>query len=260
MADIIVYAKVRVSRAAVRSALSHIPEVALAGGATANVMMTRCGLTALGRIRKAFIAKAQGGTDEAGDRWEPLKPETIAYSRRHRKKAGNPRDSQLFSRAKRLPWVPKAGVRAGYAPSYALTTKQNSRWWDLYRQGLAMFKGDKGSAARRAWAISKREGATTLIAQYGGTQVDILRDTGLLLNSLSPGTYSSEQIFRVLPGEVIVGTNRKAAVFHHEGRGHNPQRRLWPEPAKWPSEWWLDIAEQGRAGLIDIAVSLIRSL
>ena len=259
MADIVIY--VRANRAAVRAAISRVPQEARSGGAVANAMMVRCGMTALGHIKDAFIVKSRGGTDECGERWAPLKPETIAYSRRHRKKPGSPKDSQLFSRAKRLPWVPKQSIRAGYAPSYALTTKQRDRWWELYRQGLAMFKGDKGSAARRAWAISKREGATTIIAQYGNAQVDILRDTGLLLNSLSPGVASAEQIFRVLPGEVVVGTNRKWAGTHHRGLpGKIPQRRLWAEPNKWSSNWWLDIAEQGRAGLIDLAILLVRSI
>ena len=249
---------VRATRAAVVSALMGVPREAVSGGPIANAMMVRCGLAALGRIRHAFVVKAGGGTDEAGDRWKPLKPETIAYSRRHRKKSGDPRQSQVFSRAKKLPWVPRPNVRAGYAPSYALTSRQRDRWWDVYRQGLAMFRGDKGHAARRAWVILKGEGATTLIAQYGNAKVDILRDTGLLLNSLSPGTTVAQQVFRVRPGEVIVGTNRKGAKGHHEGiPGRLPQRRLWPEPSRWPSNWWGDIQEQSQAGLLDIAVFLI---
>ena len=57
----------------------------------------------------------------------------------------------------------------------------------------------------------------TLLMKYGGRQVDILRDTGLLLNSLSPGVVSAEQVFKVAPGTVIVGTNRKWAYCHHYG-------------------------------------------
>lgn len=257
MAEQVIY--VRASAEAVTEAVRSIPSEARAGGVIANAMMVRCGMVALGRIRTAFIAKARGGMDEAGDSWKPLKPSTIAYSRRHRKKPGSLSESQVFSRAKKLPWIPKASVRAGHAPSYALTKKQRDRWWDVYRRGLAMFKGDKGHAARRAWFILKSEGATTLIAQYGGAQVDILRDTGLLLSSLSPGVKSAEQVFRVEPGEVIVGTNRKWAAVHHRGiPGRLPQRRLWPEPGRWPSSWWQDIAEQARQGLIDLAIYLIK--
>jgi hypothetical protein len=259
MGEVVVY--VRANRAAVRRAVAAIPTVALRGGSVARAMMVRCGMTLLGRIRRAFITKARGGVDEAGDSWKPLKPSTIAYSRRHKKKPGNPRVlGPVFSQAKRPPWVPKKTVRAGYAPSYALTTKQRDRWWDLYRRGLAMYRGDKSHAASRAWYILKSEGATTLIEQYGGTKVDILRDTGLLLNSLSPGVNSSVQVFRVLPGEVIVGTNRKWAGTHHRGNPKRglPQRRLWPEVRRWPSVWWIDILEQCKQGLVDITIQLAK--
>ena len=248
----------RASAASVTTTVSRAASEVRSGGTALNAAMVRVGLALLGRIRAAFVVKARGGTDEAGDRWAPLSPRTIAYSRRHRKKAGDPGASRVFSRAKRLPWVPAAGVRAGYAPSYALTDKQRDRWWEVYRQGLAMFGGNKGAAAKRAWSILKREGATTLIAQYGSAQVEILRDTGLLLSSLSPGATVPEQVFRTGPGEVVVGTNRRGAAAHHRGiPGRLPQRRLWPEPRTWPTSWWLDIAEQATLGLAAVIVQSI---
>ncbi len=241
-AEQVVY--VRTTRAAIRAAVAAIPEAALGmhGAKTAaDAMMTRMGMVALGRIKKAFITKSRGGTDEAGDRWKPLSPYTIAYGRRH-------------------PGLPAPSKRAAARPSYALTAKQRTRWWSLYSQGLAMYKGDKGRAARRAWSILRAAGATTLFDKYAHTQVDILRDTGLLLNSLSPGVPSGEQVFRLGRGEVIVGTNRKWARVHHEGsrNGRIPQRRLWPNPIRWPASWYTDILEQARAGLADIAVLLIK--
>jgi len=124
--------------------------------------MTRCGLVALGLIKRAFITKSRGGTDEAGESWPP-----------------------------------------------------------------------KSRRTKRA--------------------------TGLLLNSLSPGVASAEQVFRIGHGEVIVGTNRKGAAAQHNGvPGRLPQRRLWPEPSKWPASWWRDIMEQVRTGLVDIAMQLIK--
>src|SRR4051812_8200366 len=134
----------KASRHKLRQALAKIPAVACAGGATADAMMVRCGMALLGRIKQAFIIKARGGTDDAGESWKPLSPKTIAYNRRH-------------------PGVPKPSIRAKSAPSWALTDKQRERWWNLYRHGLAMFKGDQGSAARRAWGILKGEGAETLL-------------------------------------------------------------------------------------------------
>ncbi len=232
MTQTIVHA--RVSRAAVRQAIARIPQESR--GAAANVILTRCGLAALGRIRQAFITKARGGTDEAGDSWKPLSPKTIAYSRRGRSKTEKGRESR---------------------PSQALNTQQQERWWDLYRQGLAIYKGDKGSAAKRAWGILKKEGATTLFDKYGHRQVEILRDTGLLLNSLSPGNAGN--ILHVGNGNVVVGTSVKYAKYHHEGiPGRLPQRRLFPPPSKWPASWWADITEQAKQGLIDVTVQLIR--
>ncbi len=241
MAETVIY--VRASREAIRRAILRIPQEARAGGTLADSMMTRCGLALLGRIKQAFIVKARGGTDEAGDKWVPLSPYTIAYKRRH-------------------PGVPPASVRAVSRPSWMLTNKQRDRWWEMYRRALRMYKGDKSHAARRAWFILKSEGAETLFDKYGNTQVEILRDTGLLLNSLSPGVTSDADVFRVLPGEVIVGTNRKGAAEHHSGvpSRNLPQRRLWPDPKKWPSSWWLDILEQVKQGLVDIAIQLFRGV
>lgn len=180
MAENVVY--IRATRAAVRQAIAKIPAAAMGdhgAKAAADALMTRCGLVAKSRIYRAFITKSRGGTDEAGERWEPLAPSTIAR-RRHGKVRSN--------------------------------------------------------------------------------SVDILRDTGLLLNTFSPGIESALSVFRIGRGEVIVGTNRKWAGVHHEGSkdGRIPQRRLWPEPRNWPASWWIDITEQARAGLVDIAEFLIK--
>lgn len=207
-------------------------------------MQTRIGLTLLSHIKDAFITKARGGTDESGLSWPPLKKSTIAYSRRH-------------------PGVPPAKQRAAFRPSWMLTEKQRERWWTLYRMGLARTRGDKNKAAAYAWAAIKREGAKTLLGVYGNTSVEILRDTGLLLNSLSPGVNPGSvdhQIFDVTPGECIVGTNRKGAAAHHNGiPGRLPQRKLWPDPANWPASWNEDINQQASEGLIDILTYLLRT-
>jgi phage gpG-like protein len=219
-------------------AMHRIPQVARAGGPAADAMMVRIGQSILGHIKRAFIVKARGGTDEAGERWAPLSKKTIAYSRGRRTNVERGRDNR---------------------PSQALNKKQQERWWQLYRQGLAMTGGDKKHAARRAWAIVKGEGAKTLFDKYSGRQAEILRDTGLLLNSLSPGIKTENQIFHIGHGEIVVGTNRKGAAMHHNGvPGRIPRRRLWPQPSKWPSHWWRDILEQARAGLVDITAEIVK--
>lgn len=233
---------VRSTRAALRQAIAAIPKAARAGGNVANAMMVRCGMAILGRIKQAFIEKSRGGTDEAGDRWKPLSPKTIAYSKTRRR-----------SRS-------KTEKRRDIRPSQAFTSRQRDRWWDVYRRHLAIYKGDKGHAAAVAWLILKREGAVSLVDKYGSKKVDILRDTEILLNSLSPGVASPERVFRTGPGEVIVGTNRKGAAAHHKGvPGRLPQRRLWPLVSRWPVTWWRDIVDQVKQGLMDIATHIVRN-
>lgn len=213
------------------------------GSPAAQAVLIRAGMALLGRIKAAFVVKARGGTDEAGERWQPLSPRTIAYRRSGRGRGGRTRTEKKRSSR----------------PSQSLNTKQQARWWEVYRRQLAIYKGNKAHAAAVAWIVLKREGAKTLLDKYGNLQVEILRDTGLLLNSLSPGTLSQEQVFRVGKGEIVVGTNRKGAADHHRGiPGRLPQRRLWPEPKRWPSTWWQDIQDQVKQGLLDIVEEVIK--
>lgn len=235
---------VRTSRSSVRSAVYQAPAAARAHGPIANEVLVRCGLALLGRIRAAFVVKSRGGTDEAGESWQPLSPRTIAYSKtRQRGRGGRTRTEK----------------KRGSHPSQALSAKQQARWWEVYRRQLAIYRGNRSHAAAVAWLVLKQEGAKTLVDKYGHRQVEILRDTGLLLNSLSPGHVGGDQVFRVGGGEVVVGTSRKGARGHHEGvPGRLPQRRLWPEPANWPRAWWDDIRDQVKQGMVDIIADLVR--
>lgn len=206
----------------------------------------RVGIQALSLVRKAFLLKAAGGTDDCGERWKPLSPATIAYSRRH-------------------PGLPPGKERASKRPSYALTDELREEWWGLYGTALRKYKGDKGHAAAVAWVILKQNhgSVTTLMSQYGNTPVEILRDTGALTNSLTPGVVGSkpkDQVFRVQPGAVVVGTNRKWAGVHHEGSkdGRIPQRRLWPAPSRWTSRWWDLLLQQARGGMTDLVKFLLQ--
>jgi len=234
------------TRAGVRRAIVRAAQAASgqnqAAGDVAKALQTRLGMTLLAHIRDAFVIKSKGGTDDCGESWQALSPKTIAYSRRH-------------------PGVPPSKQRAGSRPSWMLSDKQRVKWWEIYRRGLARFRGDKGKAAKLAWSIMKGAGAKTLIGQYGSTSVLILRDLGLLLNSLSPGVQSQDQVFKVEPGSVIVGTNRKHAGSHHRGvPGRIPQRRLWPSPDKWAQSWWDDLDSQLRDGYVDILLYFLRNL
>lgn len=238
----------RATAASVRDALGKVPGAAagrrVPSGWSAAVrqLYVRVGLAALDLIQQAFVVKARGGTDEAGDRWLPLAPSTLL---------------RRLARPRRRP-------RDRTHPSAALTPRQRARWWVLYQRGLGWYRGDKGHAAAGAWLRLRLEGgARTLRERFaGGGSVEILRDTGLLKNSLSPGAPADaagssvprmrHQVFRLGRGEVIIGTNRAGALAHHKGLGHVPERRLWPRVSRWPARWWAVILGQLRQGVVDV--------
>ena len=77
----------------------------------------------------------------------------------------------------------------------------------------------------------------------GGRSVEIERDTGRLFRSLSSGVEdrpsgAEEQVFRLEPGRVTVGTNVPYAHPQHNGiPGRLPARPFWPADGRLPQEW-----------------------
>ena len=67
----------------------------------------------------------------------------------------------------------------------------------------------------------------------GSRAVDIGRDTGVLLRSLTPGVGAPETVRRVEPGRITVGSNVPYAKHFHA------RRHLWPtgDPATLPDSW-----------------------
>lgn len=187
------------------------------------------GLQALALVKEAYITKARGGTDEAGISWQPLKPKTVAYGRRH------------------------AGLRRkGNGKRPLLTAAQDKLWRGVFARAYRRLnaKGDKdaaGNAAALAWAVVKRQGGKTILGEYGGTKVEIGRDTGRLLNSLSPGTApmptSGDQVLRVETGSVAVGTRVPYAEAFHR------KRPLWPDESRIPDAWWQRIGQTIAEGI-----------
>ena len=201
-----------------------------------EALLTRIGLVLLMLIKEAFVIKARGGTDAAGISWKPLTREYIAYTRRH-------------------PGLPQAKDRR--RPGHLLTSEQEALWWKTYYRNLARFanrkgadlRGAKGHAAAIAWIVVKEAGGKTIIGEYGDTRVEIGRDTGRLLNSLSPGIQGPsgdpDQIFRTETNAVIVGSNRPGVEHFHK------LRPLWKENGdEWPREWWEQINEALESGVV----------
>lgn len=202
----------------------------------------RIGVALLSQVQQDFIAKSRGGTGRDGIKWPPLSPTTIAQRRTtaaERKAAG----------------LTKANRFRGL-----LTAEENRLWKKIYGSRLARLMHDmplkqaKARAAQIAWAELKRRGAKTKLGLFGKRQVDILRDTGELLRSFSPGvedrpSHAEGQIFRLEGNVIAVGSNKKPQ--HHRGIPKRlPARSFWPLNDEIPPPWWGAIDDAAGRGLV----------
>ena len=211
--------------------------------AAVGPILTRGAVVLLSKIQLAFIAKARGGVGDDGVKWKPLSPATIA--RRQTNKAE----------------LKRPGIGGGRGLG-TLTDAQRKQWRQVYTKTLAGLRarGIKGAEPRAqaiAWGVLGRAGAKTKRQTLAGRSVEILRDTGALLQSLTPGYETSParplgQVFVAVPGIVTVGTNVKP--WHHAGNKRLPARPLWPVGGNLPTAWW-DAIAAGLARGIAVAVA-----
>lgn len=217
------------------------------------------GITLLSDIHQDFIVKARGGTGADGVKWQRLSPKTLAYTRRF-----GPGEQSTLKKA--------AGLGRGnrFAPggnSGLLSAAELKEWRKIYGSRLARFAASmplsaaKAKAASIAWAVMKQRGAKTKLEVYGNREHEVLRDTGILANSLSVGaitgdTYSrpsldggEQQIFSLLENGVVVGTNVKYARAHHEGLNGLPRRPIMPDENSFPMQWAENILNAGMRAL-----------
>lgn len=224
------------------------------------------GLAALSDIKDDFVRKADGATGEDGNTWPPLSREYLAYGRR-------------FGKGEQTALKTAAGL--GKANRFApgnnkglLTAAQKKLWGKIFARSYQRFllslpeREAKARAAQVAWAELKRLGARTKLEVFGSRKVQILRDTGVLLNSLSPGEMSAtgyskpsgdggdDQIFTTIANGVIVGTTVPYAAVHQNG---NPAKGIPPRPflpvQEAPQVWqdrWAKVADQA----IGVAIRL----
>ncbi len=220
----------------------------------------RAGMVALAAIQEAFLVKSMGGTDEAGIKWKPLSKYTIA-----RRRLG-PGDKALMKGYGAQNGKDVLGrIKRGF-----LTPAQDLRWRQIYgtRKASMMVKHGMGEreagerAAQIAWATLKSEGAKTKLDVLGSRSVALLRDTGRLFNSLSPGVADpdsfpvgqappevTDRILREGTGAVVVGTS-----VEYAGRVH-AERPLWPS-GDLPPAWQERINEAVQSG-IEEAIEMI---
>lgn len=227
-----------------RKLLAYIPR--LLSGKSADIgmvvrgMQLRVASQALSIVKDSFVVKAQGKKDDAGLQWKPLAPSTIARRRISQK------DQKLLSNKAR---------------TAQLTTAQLKVYQKTYRETRAkiILRGGDDKSARRyaqttATEMARRAGGVIQTTReiLAGRKVEILRDTGLLLNSLSPALDHGETFLRVRPGRVGVGTNILYATKHHHGAGICPQRPLWANPTSWPPPWMKLLHRQLIRGIMSL--------
>lgn len=214
---------------------------------------TAIGVAALGSIREAFVTKARGGTDALGIKWPPLKPETIS-----RRRVG-PGDTRAPKRGS------KADVIEAASRSFAIKQRERIRKRE-YRKSLKslLLKLPEPEAQRRAaqiaGQIATRRTGKTRVRVLGGRDVEILRDTGVLLNSLTPGELVGEQyaapddqVFEASAGRAVVGSSVVYANTHDRGDPSRniPRRQILPDEGQTlPQQWTEDWADAGERVLI----------
>jgi len=226
------------------------------------------GIATLTEIHQDFIVKARGGAGADGTVWPRLSPKTLAYGRRF-----GPGEQSALKKA--------AGLGRGnqFAPggkSGLLTASQLKQWRAFYAMLMTKYAATmplsaaKAKAAAQAWVAMKKRGAKTKLEVYGNREHEVLRDTGVLANSLSVGILSGdayqkpmvdggeEQIFSLIENGVIVGTNVKYARSHHEGLRGIPKRPIMPDEDRIPQVWLdriLDAGMRALASSIELSMS-----
>lgn len=234
--------------AIIRQVVSQLSGNATDSNGVARGVFYAIGLAALSDVQDAFITKSRGGTDEAGIKWPPLSKKYLAYSRRF-----GPGEQAALKRGAGLARQHHRGVGG---KGGLLDAAQQKRWRQVFSRTMAwaMARYDEGQAksiaAGHAWNVIKAEGAQTKLEVYGNRVVDILRDTGILFNSLSPGyldgsSYTppmseggDKQVFNALRDGIVIGTTVPYAAAHNTGNGV-PKRQIFPDsiPQVWARRW-----------------------
>ena len=204
----------------------------------ARGVFTAIGYAALSDIKDDYVRKAKGGQGEDGVTWPALSPRTIAARRI------GPGDKQQPHIAERLKAEKDAAkeARAKFTADSAVKRKKL-----VARFSLSM-PADEARARASAVIASERKAANfglrgkfAVTDATGQRRVDVmsqrtvemLRDTGVLLNSLSPGEISGEggsttytppsgnggenQVFKLFESGIIVGTTVAYAATHQYG-------------------------------------------
>lgn len=135
------------------------------------------------------------------------------------------------------------------------TGRDGIQWEPLKPETVARRK----ASAKDKRAAKKVKG--TKVQKLGYRPHEILRDTGELLRSFSPGVEytpsgADGQILELdRPGSFTVGTNKKP--WHHEGGEHLPSRPFWPLDGSLPDEWMEAVRDAVQTGIEEAIASIL---
>lgn len=244
----------------------HAVPAALAGKVSeradiARAVSARIGNTLLADVKLDFERKAQGMIGEDGNQWAPNTPRTVIRKLLKNKKTLNQKNEtgeafrQRMEEYKKRVREATKKLRSTYVTSSDPTIRRNQE--ALLRKAVATAVGYYPHEIREEEGDKFKD-----VLPFSLTQ--ILRDVGLLFNSLSAGVEehpysgpdSQYQVFKPVPGSIAVGTNLIYAATHQHGdpTRHIPARPFLPEDGKpLPKEWMLDIIDV----LIQAVVELI---
>lgn len=255
---------VRASIHQTRSVLRQLPAIISGnspiGQDASRALALRLGVECMSFQKQAYLTKARGGTDEAGVKWAPLSGYTIM--KRLQKGKGRrgiqygvkiERAFRRYQKAKEA-YIATAKRLGGFSKrvkrSTVAKTKAKLEKLDL-RLKLAKQRWEKAEA--------------NLQAAIAG--IEILRDTGRLYNSLSPGESGQikpDGFLEVEPGVAVVGTNVEYAPDHMQGRGFGhpngppmPARPPLVDPALWPASWWNRLTNAATHGIADLTATIL---
>lgn len=219
----------------------------------ANGVLVRIANALTSQIQQDFIVKSRRGTGRDGITWPELSPVTVERRR------VSPADEkqvrrQLKELRERIYATELGRLRASAFNSFEsrAITKEDVKIDDvLVRRARKYAKEVADAAAKqiRRQVLSTRE-------------VDILRDTGVMLKAFTPGVglnvpNNPGQIFETEPGRVTVGNKEKP--WHQDGGGRLPARPSWPQDGSIPEQWWPAITLAAERGLRDALFMVVNA-
>lgn len=225
-------------------------------GGCVKLLLIRVGLVLLEKVKEAYVQASQGGADAWGNKWPALAPATLAARR-----IGSTSDKalqRLKERYKKLPAAQRRQIDEHAKRLHLVFNDKRAKAAAVRVLDRQLLSGkiDRKAYDKRVRLIERgtsREQAKFIAA---ASWAQILRDTGRLLNSLSPQFRGSgDQIFNTLPGSVEVGSNVKTdsgpplLALHTspdprklkaDGNPVLPRRKVLPDNEQDMPQSWLD--------------------